>query len=660
MTAEANGQVPQPPQVAIVGSPSSNGELTLNLTAAAYDTGLVGSMVYIRAPLGEGQECAIGTVTQVTTTNQWHHNPSLLGVVKTVGQIPGLTGEGDIRTADVRLQAAFYRPAGNGTWEKTGPTLSMSPRTGTEVRRVTNGVIKALLTPEDLAHVAYLGAIYRNDDLALPVNMRDFADDRGAIHTGIFGTTGSGKSAIATLVLACQFRHPDLGVLFIDPQGQFSDDEKTLLPLQDLARALGRSVHRLRISHDVRLPADPDLLCGMLARTEFFNRLDMQADITVQNASRAIRDFLEANKGWADRSSDDLLRDLLKHLDDQKVVDGIIKTAERRNEIHSAIQRAKEEPGWERTLRTWAPLHSLFTRQNLAGGRRRSLWGVLSGVLDPAATSPRPYIVIDMSAHAEDDAAGTADGGLKILEDPGLKARLLRMIVGMMRSVAERSYKEDHPLNTLVMFDEAHRYAPPPRGEMPSEIRDLTSQLADCARETRKYGVGWTYITQNIGSLNPTIFDMLGVRICGYGLGTSDLRAMEDHIDSKDSLQLYRTFANPEQTSQYPYMIAGPFSPLSFTQAPLFVTTFRPEEWVKRNGDWIGEQARHNGVQLREVTLEALRNMTGSQRFPTAGKRQGRTASGSANSAPWNGAAQVRTSLPRPGDSSRDGQPDGG
>jgi hypothetical protein len=606
VTAGTNGKVPQPPQVAIVGSPSSNAELTLNLTAAAYDTGLVGSMVYILAPLGGGQECALGTVTQVVTTNQWHQNPSLLGVVKTVGEIPGLTGDGDVRTADVRLQAAFHRPADAGPWAKTGPTLSMSPRTGTEVRRVTNGVIKALLTPEDLAHVGYLGAIYRNDDLALPVNMRDFADDRGAIHAGIFGTTGSGKSAIATLVLACQFRHPNLGVLFIDPQGQFSDDEKTLLPLQGLARTLGRSVQRLRISHDIQLQADPDLICGMLARTEFFDRLDMQHEITVQNASRAIRDYLEDTRGWTDKSSEDLLHALLDYLDDPKVVDGLIKSADRRKEVRSAIQRAKAGAGWDRVLQAWAPLHSLFTKQNLTGGRRRSLWGVLSGVLDPAAGSPRPYIVIDMSAH-EDGAAETVTNGLRILEDAGLKARLLRMIVGMMRSVAERSYKEDQPLNTLVMFDEAHRYAPPPQGELSNEIRALTNQLADCARETRKYGVGWTYITQNIGSLNPTIFDMLGVRICGYGLGTSDLRAMEDHIDSKDSLQLYRTFANPEQTNQYPYMIAGPFSPLSFTQAPLFVTTFRPDEWVRRNETWIAEQGRKHGTGLREVTLEALK-----------------------------------------------------
>jgi Helicase HerA, central domain len=644
--------MPQPPQVAIVGSPSSNAELTLNLTADAYDTGLVGSLVYVRTPLGGGEECALGTVTQVITTNQWHQNASLLGVVKTVGEIPGLTAAGDVRAADVKLQAAFHRSEKKGSWAKTGPTLSMSPETGTQVRRVTNGVIKALLTTEDLAHVAYLGSIYRNDDLALPVNMRDFADDRGAIHAGIFGTTGSGKSAIATFVLACQFRHPNLGVLFIDPQGQFSDDKKTLLPLQGLARALGRPVQRLRIAHDIQLQAEPDLLCGMLAESEFFGRLDMGHEVTIQNGSRAIRDFLEDIKGWADRPSEDLLHALLDYLDDQKIVESLIKSADRRKEVRAAIQRAKAGPGWERVLRDWAPLHSLFTSRNLTGGRRRSLWSVLSGVLDPDASAPRPYIVIDMSTHStqgSDDAS--ISSGLKILDNEGLKARLLRMIVGMLRAVAERSYKDDHSLNTLVMFDEAHRYAPPARTELPKEIRALTSTLADCARETRKYGVGWTYITQNIGSLNSTIFDMLGVRICGYGLGASDLRAMEEHVDSKDSLQLYRTFANPEQTEQYPYMIAGPFSPLSFTQAPLFVTTFRPDEWVRKNGEWIAEQARKYNTGLKDVTLLALKSMiSDSTNSEAAGKQLERPRETQNNLTQWD-ETRIRTSLPPRADS---------
>ena len=641
MTAASDGRAPQPPQVAIVGSPSSNAELTLNLTSDAYDVGLVGSMVYVRTPLGEGEECALGTVTQVITTNQWHQNPSLLGVVKTVGEIPGLTGDGDIRSADVKLQAAFRRAGDETPWAKTGPTLSMSPQTGTEVRRVTNGVINALLTEDDLAGVAYLGGIYRNDDLMLPVNMRDFADDRGAIHTGIFGTTGSGKSAMATLVLACQFRHPSLGVLFIDPQGQFSDDSKTLLPLQELARKLGRPVQRLRVAHDIQLKAEPELLCGMLARTEFFEKLEASHETTVRNASRIIREFLE-NTHWNNEASDELLRSLLDHLDDDNIVSSLIRNRDRRAEIRSAIQRSKSGVPWDRLLRIWAPLHSLFSQRNLAGGRRQSLWNVLSGVLDPNARGPRPYIVIDMSTRGAGLGTEESDAGLAILEDEGLKARLLRTIVGTIRAVAERSYKEDRPLNTLVMFDEAHRYAPPTRGELPDEIRTLTSTLANCARETRKYGVGWTYITQNIGSLNPTIFSMLGVRICGYGLGASDLHAMEDHIDSKDSLQLYRTFANPEQTNRYPYMIAGPFSPLSFTQAPLFVTTFQPGEWVQRNADWIKEQVDRNGTGLQDITLETLKGAV-----TTGSTGENRTRAKPIISFAGSSNTRIRTSLPR-------------
>jgi len=649
VTAGPDGQMPKPPQVAIVGSPSSNAELTLNLTADAYNTGLVGSLVYLRAPLGAGEECALGTVTQVITTNQWHQNPSLLGVVKTVGEIPGLTAEGDVRNADVKLQAAFRRPEKKGPWTKTGPTLSMSPQTGTEVRRVTNTVINTLLTAEDLARVAYLGAIYRNDDLTLPVNMRDFADDRGAIHTGIFGSTGSGKSAIATFVLACQFRHPNLGVLFIDPQGQFSDDKKTLLPLQELARILGRPVQSLRIAHDIQLQPEPDLLCSMLSHTDFFDRLDMSHEITIQNGSRAIRDFLEDNQGWTKKPSDELLHTLLDYFDDQRVVEGLIKSADRRREIRSAVQRAKEGPGWERVLRVWAPLHSLFTTHNLTGGQRKPLWGVFQRVLDPAARGPRPYVVIDMSAHPPGKTGdSTTSSGLKILDDVDLKARLLRMIVGMLRAVAESSYKDDRPLNTLVMFDEAHRYAPPSRGELSMEIRALTNQLADCARETRKYGIGWTYITQNIGGLNPTIFDMLGVRICGFGLGTSDLRAMEDHIDSKDSLQLYRTFANPEQTYQYSYMITGPFSPLSFTQAPLFVTTFRPNEWMENNKEWI-EQTRDRRTGPREITLEALKDA--ANRTAVTAARDSTNAQGEGGMSIFKDSMPtVRTSLPQDAD----------
>jgi hypothetical protein len=179
----------------------------------------------------------------------------------------------------------------------------------------------------------------------------------------------------------------------------------------------------------------------------------------------------------------------------------------------------------------------------------------------------------------------------------------------------------------------------------------LTNQLADCAREIRKYGVGWAYITQNIGSLNLTIFDMLGVRICVYGLGASDLRAMKGHIDSNNSLLLYLTFAKPEQTSQHPYMIAGPFSPLSVMQTPLFVTTFRPNEWMRKNEGWIREQVGNNGMYFEDVRLTTLKDVTGSKlKAAPMEKNVGRPANDHANADPRSGPNRIQTSLPHSSD----------
>jgi DNA helicase HerA-like ATPase len=629
--------------VAIVGSPSSNNAIALNLTAAAYQQGLVGALVYVRTEMGDGLECAIGTVTQIVTSNQWHENASLLGVVKTVGEIPGLTKEGDIRNAEVALQAAYHRPNGHSQWTKTGPSLSMSPPTGTRVRRVTNEVIKDLLTPKELAEVAYLGEVYRNPQVLLPVNMRDFADDRGALHTGIFGTTGSGKSAIATLMLASQFRHEKLGILLIDPQGQFSDDQLTFLPLQALARLVGRRTRRLRISHDIRLDKDPALLCEMLARTEFFERLDAGHQETVRKASRQIRDFLEDRKSWEDASEEELLRELLAYLDDDARISLIIKDKDRRREIQDAVRQSKQGPRWDRLARLWRPLHSLFRPTNLDGQRRESLWRILDGVLEPKPTGPRPYIVLDMSS-------GTGDGDtFTLLDEEPIKARLLLKITGLLNVVAAKRYKSGAALNTLVMLDEAHRYAPRigPNEDHAEEVRNLSTALARYARETRKYGIGWTYITQNPTGMNRAIFDMLAVRVCGFGLGGSDLRMMEDYVDSRDSIQLYLTFANPEQTERYHYMIAGPFSPLSFTKAPLFVTTHDADQWLVDNGSWIGERSRrHRTMMPTHLSKQNLLDVATSH---AAQRDDTITPMLSQSSEAAHSAGRIRSSLPPSG-----------
>jgi putative protein kinase ArgK-like GTPase of G3E family len=43
-----------------------------------------------------------------------------------------------------------------------------------------------------------------------------------AYHIGVFGKTGSGKSGLAKMMLCAYSRHPNLGILVIDPQGEFT------------------------------------------------------------------------------------------------------------------------------------------------------------------------------------------------------------------------------------------------------------------------------------------------------------------------------------------------------------------------------------------------------------------------------------------------------
>jgi hypothetical protein len=127
----------------------------------------------------------------------------------------------------------------------------------------------------------------------------------------------------------------------------------------------------------------------------------------------------------------------------------------------------------------------------------------------------------------------------------------------------------------MVVFDEAQRFA----AEAPEddESKALAERLVDYVRTTRKYGLGWTFITQEIGSLRRGIYAQLRVRCFGYGLTSgTELQRLRETIGDQEALDLYRSFVDPQaiRPSQYPFMLTGPVSPLSFTGAPVFLSVY--------------------------------------------------------------------------------------
>jgi hypothetical protein len=237
------------------------------------------------------------------------------------------------------------------------------------------------------------------------------------------------------------------------------------------------------------------------------------------------------------------------------------------------IQNMLNEPSaMQLALDEFAPLHNLFTSTNLAGTQRRSLYPLLQAAVDPTK-KPRPLVIIDYSG-----AGGQSD----LLESAPVKARIIRLVCSRLNLVAEDAYKKGGGLNTLVVFDEAQRFAPQEAED--EQVSILANKLVDYVRTTRKFGLGWTFITQETAALRSGIYRQLRVRAFGYGLTSgTELARLRDTIGDDSSIELYRTFVDPGaiKPSQYPFMIQGPISPLSFTGAPLFLSVYTDFEAFK-------------------------------------------------------------------------------
>ena len=122
-----------------------------------------------------------------------------------------------------------------------------------------------------------------------------------------------------------------------------------------------------------------------------------------------------------------------------------------------------------------------------------------------------------------------------------------------------------------------------------SEKKKEILKTIDSARTTRKYGLGWLFISQTLNSLHKEINQQMRVQIFGFGLGWgNELRALKEIIGgNKNAINLYQSFRDPQSglgKREYPFMILGPISPLSFSSLPLFFNAFDyPKEYFKEN-----------------------------------------------------------------------------
>ena len=171
-----------------------------------------------------------------------------------------------------------------------------------------------------------------------------------------------------------------------------------------------------------------------------------------------------------------------------------------------------------------------------------------------------------------------------------IQALVIKRLLEGIRLSAEHAYSEKQNLNTLVLMDEAHRLAPAetPDNDTMKQIRNI---FIDSVRTTRKYGVGWMFISQTLSSLHREISQQLRIYFFGFGLSMgTEFQALRNLIGGRSkALDLYQLFRDPQSSfdiasREYAFMTIGPVSPLSFAGTPLFLNAFTdPNNFLKEN-----------------------------------------------------------------------------
>lgn len=572
--------------IGVVGSPSTTTEFTVDLLQEASEDRLVGALVAFEATQSGVPITSVGQIVGIELRNRWHEDATFRNLIKRTGDIPPITSRQDTRIAQLAIGATFKK--GNPGYEPD--LLGMVPPTGTYVTIVNQQLIDTLLEIyQEHREIFYLGNAYAND-VRYPMWFKHFGSgERGAgeaYHTGIFGKTGSGKSGLAKMILLGYARHPELGILIIDPHGEFSQElggttiGQQGLPVRNALNSLRRPVEVYGIQ-DIQLH-EWELFEELLVDLRFTEQLGIP-EASASNSRKAaevIRGALEGQHKLDALISKNVLRVALEAVTDQENAESIYSTRSRANQLIERIRGTLDSQ--ERLQRLfqghWQPLTNLFSTGN---GKRR-LYGIVRDLAqtNPSPSQSRPVIAIDLS-----------ERGNRRFWSENLQKRLIKKLLDSLISYASGELGLEDSANVLVMLDEAARLAPSGRLDSDSEAGLLKNTLQNAVRETRKYGIGWFFISQTLGGIDNEILQQLRTLFFGFGLALGDeFRKLREFAGGDNrAMDLYQSFRDPHSAPsphlhEFPFMAVGPVSPLSFSGRPLFFSAFTdPNEFLRAN-----------------------------------------------------------------------------
>ncbi len=538
--------LPDTDPVGVVGSGNSTASFTINILEDAISQSLEGKLYVLSHEEGNITKYVVGQMTGLEGTNEWHEKTALQPLIKREGSLPDLSGDTDVKAATLTLIGAYEYDAISDEFVTT--TLNTPPASGTEIYEVNNDLMDEIATDNRYN----IGRIYRSDTLA-PLELKGFGSVAQGGHgegrrTGVFGRSGTGKSIVAAELLGGYAKDEDMGILLLDPEGEYADDsfgdanfEFSFHDLLDAAR--GQDNYTIRDIGNVTL-RDRQSFLRLLDEADVFKKL-----------------------GVFDGEKREMVIDDLFDCYDQDSVDpGDVGIADFVDDVAGLADLAYASNKADDVQDRYSSQNNLIeyrfeTVQDLFDEGPQDI--TVDQLIDEVLTKGE-IVVLNLDPDNIDAA------------NIGGKSALYTILHGIMirfRSRVYRNFRDDELANALVALDEAQEFMPrrTPDNEFLGELRQ---QIRRSQLKSRKRGVGWLFINQRISTFDETAYTQMDNRIFCAGLDIGDDGRAVRQVVQKDAYKEYKKLPAPKQSNIYTYMVTGGIVSLGTTGRPLIVEGF--------------------------------------------------------------------------------------
>ena len=569
--------------IGTIGSPSSTIELALDILESSVTRQLVGELAIFRYLQDSKNHYAIGQIIEIALKNFLLEDPTIKSVARKRGSVNPISGIQDVHIGKLLCSAIF-----TSSDDLVEPSLlGTVPPTGTYVYQVNDDILSTILERQKNS-LLYLGNSY-GSKTKLPMWFKHF--DYGengageAYHLGIFGITGSGKSTLAKMILTAYSKFRQMGLLVLDPVGEFSkaftndnnsntdreyQNSDSRFNMKKIMNFLNKQVVSINVRN---LVLDRwSLFEEILLESQIFHQLTIKGPnkgFAIDALIPKLRNKTTLTKLIKRESFDLFINELRK----EEIQLLIFSTPEPRKRLNNLVSSMDERNLDNLYSQYWVPICSLFENRLDAI--------TIDDLLEKFTWKFKPLIVVDLSEQTAHNME------LRYWNETIQSLILKRLLKGLV-TLGEKTWHKNTSLNTLVVLDEAHRYA---RKDEFSDanFEQLRLTLLDAVRTTRKYGLGWLFISTSLSSIHRDILQQLRIMFFGFGLSLgNDLVTLRELVSDEKAIDLYRTFTDPassfnSKSRKYSFMTQGPVSPLSFSGAPFFFNAFSPNSFITEN-----------------------------------------------------------------------------